>query len=230
MDTVIGCEGSNKVLLTFRFEHCSFMMSYLLDSKEARNVKNKFDYLERTVGTIVFASSFSVILTDRGGEFRDPFALDRGQDNLVRTSVYYCTPMCSWQKPHCKKNQEYIRKVYPKGTSFDSYSQSDINKLMIHINSTPRKSLGGLSPMMLAKLTLPHELLDYFGLYEMPAGRITLTPALLKNQIHCAPLFRRIHRNTMLAPVLSFLYTSYKISVHILAWFPNHSDQNFPNK
>ena len=89
MDTVIGCEGSNKVLLTFRFEHCSFMMAYLLDSKEARNVKNKFDYLERTVGTIVFASSFSVILTDRGGEFRDPFALDRGQDNLVRTSVYY---------------------------------------------------------------------------------------------------------------------------------------------
>ena len=96
MDTVIRCEGSNKVLLTFRFEHCGFMMAYLLDSKEARNVKNKFDYLERTVGTIVFASSFSVILTDRGGEFRDPFALDRGQDNLVRTSVYYCAPMCSW--------------------------------------------------------------------------------------------------------------------------------------
>lgn len=58
MDTVIGCEGSNKVLLTFRFEHCGFYEAYLLDSKEARNVKNKFDYLERTAGTIVLLHLF----------------------------------------------------------------------------------------------------------------------------------------------------------------------------
>ena len=180
MDTVMGCEGSKKVLLTFHFEHCGFMMAYLLDSKEARHVKNKFDYIERTVGTIVFASSFSLILTDRGGEFRDPSALEHWQDNLIRTSIYYCDPMCSRQKPHCEKNHEYIRKICPKGTSFDSYSQNDINKMMSHINSTPRKSLGGLSPMVLAKLTLPRELLDCFGLYEIPADRITLTPALLK--------------------------------------------------
>lgn len=127
-----------------------------------------------------FSSAFSLILTDRGGEFQNPDALEYGKDHRIRTSIYYCAPMCSWQKPHCEKNHEYIRKICPKGTSFDDYSQSDINRMMSHINSTPRQSLGGLSPMALAKLMLPQELLDCFGLTEIPADEIVLTSALLK--------------------------------------------------
>ena len=75
---------------------------------------------------------------------------------------------------------EYIRKICPKGTSFDKYTQEDICLMMSHINSSARQSLGGLSPMALAKLMLPSELLDYFGLVEIPADEIVLTPALLK--------------------------------------------------
>lgn len=180
MDTVLGCESSRKVLLTFHFAGCSFMMAYLLDSKEARHVKAVFDSMEHAIGTFSFASVFSLLLTDRGGEFQIPDALECGQENLIRTSIYYCDPMCSWQKPHCEKNHEYIRKICPKGTSFDEYTQSDINRMMSHINSTPRQSLGGLSPMALAKLMLPHELLDFFALTEIPADEIILTPDLLK--------------------------------------------------
>lgn len=180
MDTVLGCEGSRKVLLTFHFCGCSFMMAYLLDSKEARHVKAVFDSMEHAIGTVPFSSAFSLILTDRGGEFQNPDALECGQENLIRTSIYYCDPMCSWQKPHCEKNHEYIRKICPKGTSFDDYTQNDINRMMSHINSTPRQSLGGLSPIALAKLMLPHELLDFFALAEISADEIILTPDLLK--------------------------------------------------
>lgn len=180
MDTVLGCEGSHKVLLTFHFDCCSFMMAYLLDSKEARHVKAVFDSIEHAVGTFSFASVFSLILTDRGGEFRAPDSLECGQENQIRTSIYYCDPMCSWEKPHCEKNHEYIRKICPKGTSFDAYSQDDIRLIMSHINSSPRQSLGGLSPMALAKLMLPQEILDCFRLTEIPADEIVLTPALLK--------------------------------------------------
>ncbi len=95
MDTVLGCEGSRKVLLTFHFSGCSFMMAYLLDSKESRHVKNVFDSIEHAIGTFSFASAFSLILTDRGGEFQIPDALECGEDNLIRTSIYYCDPMCS---------------------------------------------------------------------------------------------------------------------------------------
>lgn len=180
MDTVLGCEGSHKVLLTFHFDCCSLMMAYLMDSKEARHVKAVFDSIEHDIGTFLFSTSFSLILTDRGGEFQTPDALECGEDNLIRTSIYYCDPMCSWQKPHCEKNHEYIRKICPKGNSFDDCSQEDITRMMSHINSAPRQSLGGLSPLTLAKLMLPKELLNCFGLSEIPSDEIILTPELLK--------------------------------------------------
>lgn len=180
MDTVIGCEGSHKVLLTFHFGCCSLMMAYLLDNKEAAAVKAVFDRIENAVGTYLFSKAFSVILTDRGGEFRNPDALECGKNNIIRTCIYYCDPMCSWQKPHCEKNHEYIRKICPKGTSFDNYTQEDINLIMSHINSSARESLGGLSPMTLAGLMLPKELLACFGLTEIPADEIILTPDLIK--------------------------------------------------
>ena len=88
--------------------------------------------------------------------------------------------MCSWQKPHCEKNHEYIRKICPKGTSFDYYSQEDITLMMSHINSSPRQSLGGMSPLKLAQLMLPSEVIDYFGLTEIPDDESVLTPALLQ--------------------------------------------------
>lgn len=180
MDTVVGCEGSTKVLLTFHFSSCSFMMAYLLENKEAAGVKAVLDRIEEATGTYEFATAFSVILTDRGGEFRFPDTLECGKDNVIRTSVYYCDPMCSWQKPHCEKNHEYIRKICPKGTSFDNYTQEDISLMMSHINSSVRESLGGLTPFALAKLTLPKEVLDCFGLTEIPPDKVILTPELLK--------------------------------------------------
>ena len=180
MDTVLGCEGSRKVLLTFHFDCCSLMMAYLMDSKEVRHVKAVFDSIEHDIGTFLFSTAFSLILTDRGGEFQTPDALECGEDNLIRTSIYYCDPMCSWQKPHCEKNHEYIRKICPKGTSFDDCSQEDITRMMSHINSAPRQSLGGLSPLTLAKLMLPKELLNCFGLSEISSDEIILTPELLK--------------------------------------------------
>lgn len=52
--------------------------------------------------------------------------------------------------------------------------------MMSHINNCPRQSLGGLTPMALAKQMLPKTLLTHFGLKEIPADEIILTPALLK--------------------------------------------------
>lgn len=93
MNTVFGCEGSGKVLLPLHFGCCSFMMAYLLESKEARHVKAVFDSIEHVIGTLSFANAFSLILTDRGSEFQNPDALECGQENLIRTSIYYCDPM-----------------------------------------------------------------------------------------------------------------------------------------
>ena len=184
MDTVVGPEGSNKVLLTLHFCNADFMMAYLLDSKESIGVEKTFDRINKAIGTHLFCKTMPLIITDRGGEFKHPEALECGIDGILRTSIYYCDPMASWQKPHCEKNHEYIRKICPKTiTTFDRLNQNDVNIMMSHINSSCRESLGGLTPFALAKMMLPKELLDFFGLKEIPADEVILTPALLKGKI-----------------------------------------------
>lgn len=184
MDTVIGCEGSHKVLLTMHYCSSDFMMAFLLDSKEAAGVENTFNSINKTIGTYSFCKAMPLVLTDRGGEFKHPDTLECGIDNILRTNIYYCDPMASWQKPHCEKNHEYIRKICPqRKTTFDRLTQDDVSLMMSHINSACRESLGGLTPFALAKLMLPKELLDFFGLVEIPSDEVVLTPALLKGKI-----------------------------------------------
>lgn len=184
MDTVVGPDGSRKVLLTLHYCAPDFMMAFLLDSKEASCVEAKFDAINQAIGTYLFCKTMPLIVTDRGGEFKHPDALECGIDNILRTNIYYCDPMASWQKPHCEKNHEYIRKICPQGkTTFDRLTQEDVNLMMSHINSACRESLGGLTPFELAKRMLPRELLDFFGLNEIPADEVILTPALLKGKI-----------------------------------------------
>ena len=184
MDTVVGPEGSTKVLLTLHFCAPDFMMAFLLDSKEAIGVETTFDNINKAIGTHAFCKTMPLIVTDRGSEFKHPDALECGIDNILRTNIYYCDPMASWQKPHCEKNHEYIRKICPKKlTTFDRLTQDDVKLMMSHINSACRESLGGLTPFALAKLMLPKELLEYFDLTEIPADEVILTPALLKGKI-----------------------------------------------
>lgn len=184
MDTVVGPEGSTKVLLTLQFCAPDFMMAYLLNTKEASQVEAIFDGINKAISTETFCKIMPIVITDRGAEFRHPDALECGIDNILRTSIYYCDPMASWQKPHCERNHEYIRKICPQTiTTFDRLCQDDVNLMMSHINSACRESLGGLTPFALAKVMLPKSLLDYFGLVEIPADEVILTPALLKGKI-----------------------------------------------
>lgn len=180
MDTVIGCEGSHKVLLTLYFRNCHCMLIYLLPDKTCHSVKAVFDHLEKKLTTLGFRKTFPIILTDRGGEFANPDSLETGSNNLIRTSIYYCDPMASWQKAGLEKNHEFIRYVLPKGSSFDNLTQGDATKLANHINSTARASLNGQSPFKLAALLLDENAVRAFGLREIASDSITLTPKLLK--------------------------------------------------
>lgn len=180
MDTVVGCEGSHKVFLTLFFRSCKLMLIFLLPDKTTASVKKVFDQLEKKISTLGFCNTFPVILTDRGSEFSNPDELESGIDNVIRTSIYYCDPMASWQKPGIEKNHEFIRYVLPKGSSFDNLSQWDATKLANHINSTARASLNGLPPIKLAQMLLNNDTVNAFGLREISANDIILTPKLLK--------------------------------------------------
>lgn len=180
MDVVEGQKGG-KVLLTLFFRNCSLMLAFLMEEKTQQSVINVFSFLTDTLGIHTFKKLFSVILTDNGSEFQDPWSLESTKDGEFRTKIYYCDPNCSWQKGRIEKNHEYIRYVVRKGKTFDTFSQEDITLLMNHINSTARDSLNGCTPYGLSLILLDTSLHREVSLQAIEPDLVMLKPALLKH-------------------------------------------------
>ena len=151
MDTVIGRPGG-KCLLTFCMRDGELFYALLLDSKKAEEVVDKLDDLEMDIADGMMAGELGVmvVLTDNGGEFdrfedmeRSCFMPGGGEK---RIEVYYCKPYSSWQKPHIENAHTLLRRILPKGSSFDDLTQKDINLICSHINSYPREELGWQTP------------------------------------------------------------------------------------
>ena len=144
MDSVIGTVGG-KTLLTLIFPKSELMLAFLCDFHTAACVQAWIEKLYEALDAD-FLTLFPVILTDNGTEFSNPTAIEIAPDDSFRTRVFYCDPMASWQKPQVERNHEFIRMILPKGSSFDKLSQNDIGRVMSHINSYSRPSLGDKSP------------------------------------------------------------------------------------
>ena len=90
---------------------------------------------DRAVLLLFSKKTFPIILTDNGTEFSAPLELEFNSEGISRTRIFYCNPTASYQKGMIEKNHEFIRYVIPKGTTMDNFSQSDITKMIKHINS-----------------------------------------------------------------------------------------------
>ena len=156
MDTVMGSQESNKCLLTLIIVKTNFMIIRLLDSKNMASVDEEISKLKEKLGIKLFSKVFRIVLTDNGSEFFNPKNIEFDTLSGNKTcNVFYCKPYSSWQKGCIEKNHEYIRKLFPKGTSFDSFSQEQIHKLENIINNVPRQSLDNKTPFELTKNIYP---------------------------------------------------------------------------
>ena len=180
MDSVTGRKGG-KVLLTILFTNCDLQLMYIRNRNTAASVSEIFHTLRSRLGDQRFSALFQVILTDRGSEFTDPVEIECDTETgEIQCRVFYCDPMNSNQKSNCERNHEFIRYVIPKGTSMDRFTQTDITKLMNHINSYPRKKWNGQAPLDLFIQIYGQETATLLELEKIPSDSIDLTPALLK--------------------------------------------------
>lgn len=179
MDSVEGSKGG-KVLLTLFFRESMLMPAFIRDSNTARSVKVIFDHLYRTLGRKAFLKLFPVILTDNGSEFSDPNALEFDSKGKRRTRIFYCDPYASFQKNGIETNHSLIRRIVPKGKTFDIYSQQQINIMMSQINSYSRKKLNDKSPWESFSFFHNSLILKKFGLTFIPHKDIVLNPKLLR--------------------------------------------------
>ena len=179
MDSVEGRKGG-KVLLTLFFRNCNLMIAYIRDTNTARSVTEIFQGLYESLGRETFCRLFPIILTDRGSEFTDPVSLECDEWGEVRTRVFYCDAQRPDQKGGAEVTHEFIRRILPKGTSFNDLTQDDITLMMSHINSYTRKKLNNRSAHQLFSFFYGENILDVLNIRKVPANDINLTPRLLK--------------------------------------------------
>lgn len=180
MDTVIGRAADTKCLLTLLLRPCRLQLALLLQEKSAVEVVRALDSLERALGASVFSRLFDPILTDNGSEFADADGLEGSVSDGARCRVFYCDVRASQQKGRCERNHVELRKLLPKGRgiAFDELEEADCALLMSQLNSEPRPSLLGMSPlaMLRAADSEAHEALCCaLGMVELPYGKVEMT-------------------------------------------------------
>lgn len=180
MDTVKGGR-TGKVLLTLHFVQCGFMLAYLRDNNTAKSVIEIFNTLYEKVGEDMFKQLFPVLLTDNGTEFSNPLRIETDIWGEIRTKVFYCDINRSDQKGSIEVNHEFIRRILPKGKTFENLTQEKVNLMMSHINSYRRKKFNDVSPYTLFKMVFGKEVLELLEIKEIQPEKINLTPNLLKN-------------------------------------------------
>jgi IS30 family transposase len=180
MDSVIGRIGG-KCLLTLHFVETSLMLAFLRDANTSGSVLRVFNSLDEALGAKTFSKLFPVILTDNGSEFSNPKGIEyREVSPYLRTRIFYCDPSSPYQKGACEVNHELIRRILPKGSSFDDLTQEDIVLMMNHINSYKRKKLNNRSPYDTFSFYYGEDLLKKLGCSPVAAENIILKPKLLK--------------------------------------------------
>lgn len=182
MDSVLGRAGG-KTLLTMQFVNCGMMWLFLRERNTSQSVIEEFNRMEQVLGFEMFQTLFPVILTDNGSEFSNPAALEISPFNgRKRTRIFYCDPYSAFQKGHVENNHLNLRKILEKRASFDGLEQSDMARVMSHMNSFARQSLNNIPAITLFETLYGKEVLPKIGVALIAPKDVVLTSQLISKK------------------------------------------------
>ena len=180
IDSVEGLRAETAAILTVHFVNCGLQLGFYRTHNDAQSVIDVFNDLYDDLGEEDFITLFPVLLADRGVEFSNPKAIESTLEGKVKTRLFYCNSMSSYQKPHCERNHEFMRKVIPKGTSMSFMNQEKTSLMMNNINNYSRKSLGDNTPYAIFKFIYGIELLKKLGVKYIAPNDVLLKPSLVR--------------------------------------------------
>lgn len=136
MDTVIGRPGG-KVLVTMVERKSRYTLIGLAENKEAQEVTLRL--LEALAGQ---REKVQTMTFDNGKEFAHHELLAI----LLDAEAYFAHPYHSWERGLNENTNGLIRQYFPKGSSFDSLTITDVKRVEHLLNTRPRKCLAYLTP------------------------------------------------------------------------------------
>lgn len=179
MDTVYNNQ-EGPYIQTFIFENTEFMIGILHKEKTAKSMSEALNRLQDILGDD-YTKLFSLLLTDRGSEFAKPQLFEiNSYTGEIRGNIFYCDPQRPDEKPHVENNHRLVREILQKGKKLDFLTQEKLDLMFSHINSVPRKALGGKTPYEAFEFFYNKRVLDKLNIQKIEKDKVTLQPYLLK--------------------------------------------------
>lgn len=148
MDLVDGRRGSKSNVLVLTERQTRQEVTRKVPDKTDESVVAAIDEIERKYGPH-FKDVFKTITIDNGSEFADCAGMERSIFGGERTHCYYCHPSNPQERGSNEKQNQMLRRWFPKGTSFDDIPDSEIERVTNWLNKYPRKLLEwGCSQML----------------------------------------------------------------------------------
>ena len=136
VDTVIG-KASGACLVSI-VDRASRLSKFIKVSTRKSDVVSKV--IINQLKTL--AKPIHTITADNGKEFAG-FELITQK---LKTDFFFADPYCSWQRGTNENTNGLLRRFFPKGTSFDTVSQQEIDEVVEKLNNRPRKCLNFRTP------------------------------------------------------------------------------------
>ena len=133
-DTV---HGQNAHLVTLVDRASRFTLAKRVLRKTKEEVGNAMISLFGKVHTVL------TVTLDNGGEFADHVRVALA----TSADIYFAKPYASWQRGTNENTNGRIRRFWPKKFDMATLTDEEIEDTILMLNLTPRKVLGGLTPM-----------------------------------------------------------------------------------
>jgi IS30 family transposase len=141
VDSVIGkMHGSSIVTIVERVSRYTAILK--VSSKEAQEVSKAIIARMKSDSVPLFS-----ITGDNGTEFSNHKTISDG----LGVDFYFTHPYSSWEKGTNENTNGLIRQYFPKGTDFNTISESMLKEVEVALNSRPRKCLKYKTPAEVLK-------------------------------------------------------------------------------
>ena len=105
--------------------------------------KTKEDVADAMMELLRKVTSVHTVTLDNGGEFADHARITEE----TGAKVYFAKPYASWQRGTNENTNGRIRRFWPKKFDMATLTEKEIDDSIFLLNLTPRKILGGLTPL-----------------------------------------------------------------------------------
>lgn len=140
------CGGGNSYIATLVERQTRFLMLVKVSGKDTVSVVTALSKQVRKLPKQLRHS----LTWDRGHELTDHKAFSMA----TKMQVYFCDPQSPWQRGSNENTNGLLRQYFPKRAPLAGYSQAELNKVALSLNTRPRKTLDFDTPAERLNLVL----------------------------------------------------------------------------